>query len=234
MSDVLRAAATLNDPLPLAFYARPTQVVARELIGKAIIRELDDGLVGGIVVETEAYLHRGDAASHATRGLTASNRSMFAAAGTAYVYPIHARHCFNVSTEGEGVGAAVLIRALQPVWGMSRMIEHRRLSDISDPNLPVDLRRLTSGPGRLCEALRIDRRQDGDPVTGESILRISIHSPGDRFAAVPRVRTSPRIGVTKARNRRLRYFADGNRFVSGRASDHSRPRSPRWDLPTDE
>ena len=193
--------------------------VARDLLGCVLRRRLGNGWVGGIIVETEAYLASGDAASHSARGQTPGNRNMFAAAGTAYVYPIHAKHCFNVSAESSGVGAAVLVRALEPVWGLETM---RKLRGIDDPN------RLTSGPGMLCQAMSIDRSMDGWDlcVIDESHQQALTLSPGVRKSHFV-VQSSPRIGVTKEKTRRLRFFVDGNRFVSGNRKGHVMPKCHR-------
>ena len=105
--------------LSIDFYSQTTVEVARNLLGKVLVRKLDNGeILAGIVVETEAYLPADDPASHSFRGLGRKNASMFEAAGTLYVYPIHAKYCLNVVTEPKGLGAAVLIRALQPIEGL--------------------------------------------------------------------------------------------------------------------
>lgn len=194
--------------------------VARDLLGCVLRRRLDDQWVGGVIVETEAYLATGDAASHSARGQTPGNRNMFAEAGTAYVYPIHAKHCFNVSAEASGVGAAVLIRALEPVWGLDTM---RRLRGVEE----VD--RLTSGPGMLCQAMSIDRSMDGCDlcVIGEpSRQGLSLHAGVQKSHFV--VQSSPRIGISKAKAKRLRFFVDGNRFVSGTRKGHVLPKCHRF------
>ena len=123
--------------LPLAFYERRTETVARDLLGKSLVRKVQGEHVGGIIVETEAYLSTEDPASHSARGHTPSNAAMFGRAGTLYVYPIHAKYCLNAVTESDGVGCAVLIRAIEPVWGVEAMQENRGVED---------LRRLTRGP----------------------------------------------------------------------------------------
>ena len=126
-------------------------MVARELLGKVLLRKLRGQWLGGRIVETEAYLAAGDPASHSAAGKKRSNAAMFGPPGTLYVYPIHARFCMNAVTEKEGTGSAILIRAIEPIWGMERMHEHR---GTDDP------RRLTRGPAMLCQALQVDRALD--------------------------------------------------------------------------
>lgn len=193
--------------LARAFYDRPTDLVARELLGKALLRRLDGQWAGGWIVETEAYLPAGDLASHSARGKTPSNAAMFGPPGTLYVYPIHAKYCMNAVTETEGSGCAVLIRAIEPVWGIDRMQENRGTDD---------LRRLSRGPAMLCQALRIDRSFDTvDLLTSKQIMIAD--RPLDETS---RVTATTRIGISKSKDSILRYFIDGSWFVSGRASDH--------------
>jgi len=207
------------------FFARPTKTVAKQLLGKVLYRSWSDserdavprihshacsGGVGGIIVETEAYLSARDLASHSARGKTASNASMFMNPGTFYVYPIHANHCLNVVTETEGLGCAVLIRALEPRWGIECM-QHSRGQ--------TDLRKLTRGPGMICQAMAVDRSHDGvDLIQAENW--VVGHWP-ELSSCKFKVRSTPRIGIRQAADLRLRFIVDQNRFVSGRAGDHS-------------
>ncbi len=191
--------------LPRSFYDRATETVARQLLGKALLRKVGDAWIGGLIVETEAYLPENDLASHSARGKTRSNASMFARPGTLYVYPIHAKHCLNAVTQPEGIGSAVLIRAIQPVWGIDAMQKHRGHDD---------LRRLTRGPAMLCQALQVDRGDDGCDLV--SSRTISIRETGD--APPIEISVSGRIGLSKAADHPYRFYARGNRFVSGRAS----------------
>ena len=194
--------------LPRPFYDRPTIQVARELLGKTLLLRAGGEWVGGMIVETEAYLPADDPASHSARGKTPSNASMFGPPGTLYVYPIHAKHCLNAVTEKEGIGAAVLIRALQPIWGVESM-QRRRGFD--------DLRRLTRGPAMLCQALGVDRNADGTDLIADR---------GIRIAAMPEptpieIHCSRRIGISKAVDHPNRFFARDNRYVSGPRRDHA-------------
>lgn len=157
-------------------------------------------------METEAYLSQADAASHSARGKTASNAAMFGPPGTLYVYPIHARHCMNVVTEAEGTGSAVLIRAIEPVWGAERMMQHRGTEQ---------LRRIARGPAMLCQSLQVDRELDAVDLLSHREILVA-----DGRIAGLQITATPRIGISSAKELKLRYLVDGNWFVSGRASDH--------------
>ena len=203
-----------QDRLPHSFYDRDPAQVARELLGMSLLRKTRDKWIGGRIVETEAYLANGDAASHSARGKTASNAAMFGPPGTLYVYPIHAKYCLNAVTQAPGVGSAVLIRAIEPLWGLSAM-QRRRGTD--------QLSRLTRGPAMLCQALDVDRSLN---------LSDLFHSPSvgifQSGQTATRLCQTVRIGVTKAQKRKLRFFIDGNWYVSGRRQDHqTRPTRPK-------
>lgn len=193
-------------PLDRDFYNRPTAVVARELLGKHLVRADRWGIVGGRIVEVEAYLATGDPACHAARGMTRRNASMFGAPGTAYVYMIHAKWCFNVVTEPEGVACAVLVRAIEPLSGVARMRRRRG---------PVAELDLTRGPARLCQALDIDRRWDGwDLTRGESLWVTEKQGVGEAVAD-SEIGASPRIGISSAQELPLRFYLRNARHVSG-------------------
>ncbi len=182
-----------------------TETFARFLIGRRLVRRFDDDVLSGRIVETEAYLPS-DPASHAYRGPTARNRAMFAEHMHAYVYFIYGTaYCLNVSTEASGVGAAVLIRAVEPVDGIAIM-RARRGAGVKD-------RDLLRGPGRLCAALDIDRRFDGADLDTEPGLWLA-----DDGAQPPQIGTSTRIGLTRAIDVRHRFFARGSAYLSGRSS----------------
>ena len=191
-------------PLDKLFYEANTKHVARNLIGHTLVSMVDKQLVKGMIVETEAYLPRGDSACHAFKHRTARTEVMFGPAGIAYVYPIHAKYCFNIVTESLEQGCAVLIRALEPLQGQP-IVGQRR--GVQDP------RRLTTGPANLCQALGIDRTINGHDLTlGKEIWveeGLGLEKPGITIKA------SKRIGVTSAKTHRLRFYVAGNRFVSG-------------------
>jgi DNA-3-methyladenine glycosylase len=196
--------------LPRSFYARHPALVARDLIGKCLMRETPEGLSSGRIVEAEAYLSSRDPACHANRGMTRKNAAMFGPAGHAYVYMIHAKWCFNCVTEDVGLGSAVLIRAIEPLDGLSLMHARRGVENLLD---------VARGPGRLCQALSIDRSHNTHDLTAGSELWIE----EDRQpSSTPlRIIRSPRIGITSATHRLLRFYLPNNRYVSGR-------RQPGW------
>jgi DNA-3-methyladenine glycosylase len=176
--------------------------LARALIGKLLLRRLDGETLIGRIVETEAYVV-GDPASHAYRGPTARNRSMFARHAHAYVYQIYGTSfCLNVSSEAAGVGAAALIRALEPVAGEETMRALRGRADLRTFEL-------ARGPGNVCRALGIGRELDGIDLDVDDRLALA-----DDGTAVD-VGMSVRIGLTRAAERELRFYARGSRAVSG-------------------
>ncbi len=196
VSTIMRAPACCRAELPV-----DTVQLARFLIGKTLVRMLDEGVAGGRVVETEAYVI-GDPAGHAYRRMTSRNRALFLERGHAYVYLAYGTSfMMNVSSETPGVGAGVLIRAIEPTAGIALM-EHNRGTD--------RLRDLARGPGRLCEALAIDRRLDGIDLCQAGPLWLG--SDGQASAEFGQ---SKRIGITRAADSLLRFYVRGNRFVSG-------------------
>jgi DNA-3-methyladenine glycosylase len=146
-----------STPLPRSFYLRPTLDVARDLLGRTLVRVLDGQRLAGRISEVEAYIGEDDLASHAARGLTPRNRAMYGHGGLAYVYLIYGMyHCLNVVTEAEGFPAAALIRGMQPLEGVAAMQANRA----GRPGAG-----LADGPAKLCQALAIDRRLDGHDLT---------------------------------------------------------------------
>jgi DNA-3-methyladenine glycosylase len=197
--------------LPRAFFNRDPRIVARELLGKLIVRREGRKQLAGRVVEVEAYLGAGDLAAHAAAGHTARNAVLWGPPGHAYVYFIYGVHyCLNISCLPAGEAGCILIRALQPVSGLHEMAEARELSDL-DLTSMRDLRKLASGPGKLCEALGITRPRDNgkDMISPKSDLQVL--SDGFR---VEEVAVTQRIGITKAAELPLRYVIAGNLFVS--------------------
>ena len=178
-----------------------TVLLARFLIGTLLVRETPEGALSGRIVETEAY-PVGDAAGHAYIGATKRNGALFLGRCHAYVYLAYGvYYLLNVSSEHAGVGAGVLIRALEPLEGISAMQRNRRLQD---------LRGLTRGPGRLTVALDIDRRLDGVDLCQKGPLRLV----RDAHAA-PEIGVSQRIGLSRETDKPLRFYVRGNPFVSG-------------------
>ena len=185
--------------LPRAFYERDTVDVARDLLGKI----LTHGGISGRIVETEAYLGIGDAAAHTAHGITPRTRVIFGHPGHAYVYFIYGMyHCLNLVAEPENVAGCVLIRAIEPLAGLDRIRKRR-------PGIKRD-EDLANGPGKLTRAFGITIRQNGADVTRGPI---TVHDPE---ADVPfRIGVSQRIGITKSPELPLRFFIEGDRFVSG-------------------
>jgi DNA-3-methyladenine glycosylase len=178
-----------------------TAELARFLIGKMLVRLLDKGFAGGRIVETEAYVI-GDPAGHAYVGMTPRNRTLFLERGHAYVYLAYGvSFMLNVSGETSGVGAGVLIRAIEPTFGVAMMERNRGVTRVRD---------LARGPGRLCEALEIDRRLNGIDLCQVGPLWLG--SDGQTPDEIGR---SKRIGITRAPDSPLRFYLRGNRFVSG-------------------
>jgi len=197
-------------PLDRAFFARDPRRVARELLGKVLVRHDAGTYLTARIVEVEAYLGEKDPAAHAAAGRTLRNAVLFGPPGHAYVYFIYGNYyCLNVSCEPEGKAGGVLFRALEPLSGIEAMARARGIA-ISGPS---DLPKLTSGPGRLAEAFGITRARDnGCDLTSETST-LWIGEDGYRARGV---RITPRIGITKAADRPLRYILGGNPFVSGR------------------
>ncbi len=174
--------------------------LARALIGATLRRMTPEGVAGGRIVEVEAY-PPGDPASHAFAGLRVRNASMFLEPHRAYVYRIYGTSwCFNITSEPAGIGAAILVRALEPLEGIELM-ERRRGTTLR--------RDLCRGPGRLCTALGIDGSLDGARFDPAGPLDLA-------FAASPaEVGCSARIGISKAADRRLRFYLAGSPYLSG-------------------
>jgi len=195
------ARTALRRPLARADLPIDTIALARGLIGKTLVRELPEGVVSGRIVETEAYVV-GDAAGHAYRGMTARNRSLFLERGRAYVYLAYGvSYMLNVSSEQPGIGAGVLIRALEPREGIAIMQLNRATERLRD---------LTRGPGRLAAALRIDLALDGLDLCRKGPLWLA---PGDGDPGD--IGRSVRIGITRDAERPLRFYLRGSPFVSG-------------------
>jgi DNA-3-methyladenine glycosylase len=185
------------------------RTAAPGLLGCVLVRELRGVRRAGIIVETEAYLQE-EPACHAHRGRTARNASLFARAGRAYVYRIHRSYCFNVVTGREGSGEAVLVRALEPLEGIRAMERARRRATVGA--IAPHGTALTNGPGRLCQALGIDLSLDGADLLAPVRAKPRVYLLGRVYA--PRVRVTSRIGISQARDLPLRFFVDGNPWVS--------------------
>jgi len=185
-----------------SFYMRPTEAVASDLVGNKLVRTINNHRLAGTIVETEAYGYRDDLASHARMGITGRNAVMFGDVGRAYVYFTYGSHfCVNVSARSDIVEAgAVLIRGLKPVEGVEVMKQFRPVEDIFS---------LTSGPGKLTQALRIDSLLNGVDMT-DPLSELHIE-----FGKRPKsIVATPRIGITKAAERTWRFIDASSPFVS--------------------
>ncbi len=199
--------------LPRSFYARPTLRVARELLGCRLVHRGPDGRrLAGIIVETEAYIGEEDLACHAAAGRTARTEVLYGPPGHAYVYLVYGMHYLvNAVTEATGRPAAVLVRAVEPVEGMQHMVANRSLPLETITGTPRQRAALTSGPGRLTQALGIDNAQNRADLTAGPLTIESGEAPRSVIA-------TPRIGVDYAgpwKDKPWRWIVPGNPFVSG-------------------
>lgn len=187
--------------LPRSFYERDTAEVARALLGKILVNRTPEGRASGKIVETEAYYGEGDPASRASRRRTPLNEIMWGRGGMAFVYMVHANWLFNVVTEREGVPGAVLVRALEPLEGIDLMRRRRRISNELE---------LTSGPGKLTRAMGITRKHHGLDLTDAKSELAIVEGEPRRFS----IASSHRVGVSADLKRELRFYIEGNPFVS--------------------
>jgi DNA-3-methyladenine glycosylase len=195
--------------LPRKFFDRPALQVAPELLGCVLWHRTSEGLVAAVLVEVEAYAGLIDPASHAYRGRTARNAVMWGPPGHAYVYFTYGMHfCVNLVCEPAGQASAVLLRAGRITEG-SALATVRRSAGREPVMRELDLAR---GPGRLCQALAIDRNQDGADVCGGSALGVS--RPADWAGASPAISTGPRVGISQAQDWPWRFWLTGERHVS--------------------
>jgi DNA-3-methyladenine glycosylase len=192
----------LGAPLPRAFYDRPTELVARELLGAVLECETPEGIAAGRIVETEAYLGEHDLACHAAAGRTSRTAPLYGPPGIAYVYLIYGMYwCFNAVTRAEHEPSAVLVRALEPVRGIELMRRRR-------PKVRRDVD-LTNGPGKLCLALGIGASHNWRPLD-ESPLLVRAGDPvSDHDVTI-----TPRIGITQSADWPLRWLVTDSPFVS--------------------
>ncbi|MDO9535507.1 MAG: DNA-3-methyladenine glycosylase [Bacillota bacterium] len=186
------------------FFEKDTIQAARSLLGDVLVHDSPQGRTSGIIVETEAYLSQGDPACHAAKGKTKRNAVMFGPPGRAYVYLIYGSYyCFNAVTNQEDVGEAVLIRALEPLEGLDLMEKRRGLGQ--------KITNLTSGPGKLCDAMGISKEQNGLSLQKYPLFiteGVEIESSS--------IGVSGRIGINQAQDKPWRFFIIGNIFLSRR------------------
>lgn len=188
--------------IPRHFYERDVVDVARDLLGKLLVREIEGKRLVGKIVEVEAYRGRDDPASHAYRGRTKRNEVMFGKPGLAYIYLAYGVNwCLNITAEPEGEPAAVLIRAVEPLEGVEEMTVNRGVNSIKD---------LTSGPGRLTKAFRINGSLNGWDVTKGELLYVTHPGKEENFE----IGVSARIGIRVGLDKPWRFFIKNNPFVS--------------------
>ncbi len=201
-------------PLSRGFFNRDPREVARDLLGKVLIRRQGVRILAGRVVETEAYMGTADPAAHAAAGETARNAVLFGPPGHAYVYLIYGFHyCLNVSCMPKGEAGCVLFRALEPVAGLQEMSRYRHVELSPEPRM-TQVRALASGPGRLAQALAISRlRDNGKDMTDSTDSDLWLADDGWE---PERIDVTPRVGISKAKEEMLRYVIVGNDFVSGK------------------
>lgn len=185
--------------LPRSFYEQDTVDVASSLLGKILVHETEDGTLAGRIVETEAYL-ADDPACHASRGMTPRNCVMFGVPGHSYVYFTYGMHfCFNVVTAREGIGEAVLIRAVEPITVIEVMARNRGVQKITE---------IASGPAKLCQAFELDKRHNGLDLMNSELEIV------DDGYIPEKIVTTTRIGIRLAADLPLRFYIDGNPNVS--------------------
>jgi DNA-3-methyladenine glycosylase len=202
---VLPASPDFEAPVPRRFYERRVEDVARDLLGCYLVRRRGRSITGGRIVEVEAYGGPGDPGSHADRAPNGRASIMFGPAGIAYVYFTYGmHHCINAVSDVEGRGSAVLIRALEPVWGV-RTMRHAHARDGAPTTLADHL--VTSGPGRLCRALHIDRSLNGADLTTGPIRVLP------RAGATDHINEGLRVGLSADDGRAWRFWLD-SRSVS--------------------
>lgn len=191
-----------DQTLPREFYGQLTTVVARKVLGCTLVSTVGPTPTAGRIVEVEAYLGSGDPAAHSYSGPTPRTRIQWGPPGHAYIYLIYGMyHCLNFITEPEGTAGCVLIRALEPLEGCKCMSERR--------NRPKLKRDTANGPGKLAQALGIDRTQNGSDLTREPLFVLKGQPISDAH-----VRVSPRIGLVQATDVPLRFFVHSNEYVS--------------------
>jgi DNA-3-methyladenine glycosylase len=188
-------------PLPRSFYQQSTLSVASALLGKYLYRKWRNSYIVGKIVETEAYIGEDDPACHAARGKTRRNAIMYGPPGFTYIYFIYGMYfCLNVVTESEGFPAAVLIRAVEPIDGIEQMKKFRKIEDVQN---------LSNGPGKLCQAFHLDRKQNGMDLCGMELFI----THGEEIAGTSVVR-SKRVGIKVGVDHLWRFFIKNNSYVS--------------------
>ncbi len=196
--------------LPRFFYTQRTLTVAKELLGKIFVRKIGNKCISGMIVETEAYLFN-DPASHSFRGLTERNKPMFNNGGFLYVYFTYGMHyCANVVSNKEGIGEAVLIRAVEPIDGIEVMMRNRfKNKDGVRLNGDLHVQNLTNGPAKFAEAFALTKTQSGIDLCGKEIFI----SEGETIHK-SKIATTTRIGISSAKDKKWRFYIRGSEWIS--------------------
>jgi DNA-3-methyladenine glycosylase len=192
--------------LTMNFYDRDVHKVAKELLGKLLVRHIGNSILSGIIAEVEAYDGSVDEASHSFRGRTARNEVMFRGGGLLYVYFTYGMHCCCNVVTGKGVGKAVLIRAIEPVDGLELMARNRFDKEALTQK---EFLNLSNGPAKVCQALGIGMEQNGTDLNGKEIYLLKRPAPSPNEIVSTR-----RIGIKKSVDLPWRYYLKDNRFVS--------------------
>jgi len=189
----------LKNKINQKFYLEETDVVAKNLIGKLFVKKDTNSLLIARITETEAYLDQNDESSHSSKGITNRNKTMFQIGGTLYVYFIYGVHyCVNIVTKDEGKGAAVLIRAAEPLAGLEIMMQNRQISNLN---------KLLIGPGNFAKAFNFNKNDDG-----KSLLSDDLFISNDNYFT--EIISTERIGISKSTNLLLRFYDKNSKFVS--------------------
>ncbi len=183
------------------FFIQPAEIVAKELLGTILIKKEESDTIAGVIVETEAYLHQNDMSSHSYVGLTNRNKAMFERGGILYVYRSYGiHHCINIVTEDKGIGSAVLIRAIEPIFGIDIMMRHRGISDRA---------KLCKGPGNLSKAFNFTIEDNFTKITTPYLFiqKNADYSNNQIFQ-------TKRIGISKSVELELRFYLKNSIFIS--------------------
>ncbi|MBE0573219.1 MAG: DNA-3-methyladenine glycosylase [Ignavibacteriaceae bacterium] len=201
------AAILSTNKLNKSFYRRELLIVARELLGKVLVKSSGKEILAGKIVEVEAYHGDTDEAAHSYGGITKRNEIMFETGGFLYVYFTYgAHHCCNVVTGKKGQGTAVLIRAVEPISGIDKMIKNRFGRKLKNDK---EIFNLTSGPGKVCQAFKLDRNHSGTDLTSEDIFMLD----GEKIRSKD-IGVSKRIGITRSVDLPWRFFIKDNPYLS--------------------
>jgi DNA-3-methyladenine glycosylase len=192
----------LRNSIERRFYDRDPIEVAKSLLGKYLVRNSEGQILVGKIVETEAYLPEGDEAAHNFKGETKRNRSLYKEAGHLYVHAMRHHFLMDIVVQGKGVPGSVLIRAFEPVSGIEQMKRNRKTEEETN---------IASGPGKVCQALHIKKEQDGIDITSGDGLYLSYSG---EEPAPNQIASSSRIGISKAKDKPLRFWIKDNPHIS--------------------